>query len=210
MGTNYYLIKKMKYTENTPVSLGCDSYDNEVQKLNNGWLLRNTYYPTLEELSNDFTQEIHIGKSSMGWHFTLCIYPAYGISSFEDWEKLFYSGNCTILNEYDEEISPEEMISIITDRKALEWTPDISKEKILERETKILKSQNELMESLGFKSNFFTDYEDLLEYNHAVRGNKGLWKHDRKDKFYVENPDKLATYDYVLSGNDPETSYIFS
>ena len=206
MGTNYYLIRKMKYAKNTPVSLGCDLYDNDIIELSNGWVLRNTYYPTLKELSENFTQEIHIGKSSFGWYFSLCVYPEFGINNLEDWIKLFNDPNNIILDEYDDEVSAEAMINCITKRGMKDW--DDSPEKIKQFETSVLESQNSLMESLG--NSKYLSYEEILAANHAERGVNGLWKHQRYDKFHIENPDKTATYDYIISGNDPETGCIFS
>ena len=58
----------------------------------------------------------HIGKSSMGWHFTLHVYPEDGINTFEDWQKLYSSGG-TILDEYGDNVSPENMTDKISDRR---------------------------------------------------------------------------------------------
>lgn len=206
MGTNYYLIRKMKYTENTPISLGCDSYNTEVQKLSNGWVLRNTYYSSLEELSKNFTQEIHIGKSSFGWHFGLCIYPEYGINNLQDWINLFNDPNNKIIDEYDDEVSASDMISIITERGRANWSDDPEAVKAYEKNC--LDHHNEITEYLNCRP--CSSYDELLAENHAERGVRGLWKHSRTDKFHVENPVKNATYDYIISGNDPETGCIFS
>ena len=62
----------------------------------------------------------HIGKSSGGWCFSLHVYPEEGINNLDDWKKLFAKPNIAILNEYDEEVSVEEMLTIITKRK---WRP---------------------------------------------------------------------------------------
>ncbi len=56
----------------------------------------------------------HIGKSSAGWVFALHIEPENGINSLEDWKK--YWKDKTIINEYGEEITPDEMLDNITNR----------------------------------------------------------------------------------------------
>lgn len=72
-------------------------------------------------------EELHIGKSSGGWCFSLHIYPEKGINTLDDWKVLF---NETVLggidgkvkqknvikNEYNNVVSPEDMLRIITDR----------------------------------------------------------------------------------------------
>ena len=34
------------------------------------------------------SDELHIGKSSVGWYFSLCVYPERKINSLDDWKKL--------------------------------------------------------------------------------------------------------------------------
>lgn len=204
MGTNYYLIRKMEYREGIPVSLGCTSADTEVEKLTNGWVLRDTYYSTLEELSKDFTQEIHIGKSSYGWHFSLCVYPEFGINNLEDWMQLFNEPGNKIVNDYGDQISIDDMITIITVRKAPKWKDDpIS---IKNYEEQVIESTNEF--AVHFGGRMFSTYDEILEQNHAERGVNGLWAHKR-DRFHKRGP-LNSTYDYVISGNDPNSCCIFS
>ena len=67
MGMNYYLMRKERYSEESPfpVCLGCThSGETEVRKLSNGWMWDDTYYPTLEELNENYCQKIHIDKDS--------------------------------------------------------------------------------------------------------------------------------------------------
>jgi hypothetical protein len=206
MGTNYYLIRKVNYSKDTPSALGCDSCDNEVQQLSNGWVFENTYYSTLEELSKVYAQRIHIGKSSYGWHFSLCIYPEYGINNLEDWTRLFNDCNNQIFDEYDTPVSADTMLDLITNRMMSGW--EDSPEAIKAFEERALIGHNNLMAYTCCGKQYET-YDEFLADNHAVRGNKGLWKH-QLDKFHVENPDKTATYDYIISGNDPEKGIIFS
>ena len=70
------------------------------------------------------SQVLHIGKSSYGWCFSLHIIPEMGINSLEDWITEWGKPNTKILNEYDEEVLPEDMIKIITTRGPGRWCPE--------------------------------------------------------------------------------------
>ena len=67
---------------------------------------------------------LHIGKSSYGWCFSLHIIPERGINSLEDWVGLWGQPGTKILNEYDEEVLPEDMLKIITTRGPGKWAPE--------------------------------------------------------------------------------------
>lgn len=58
---------------------------------------------------------LHIGKSSAGWCFPLCIYPPH-INSLDDWRKLWEKEEVVIVDEYGDEVGAERMIELITDR----------------------------------------------------------------------------------------------
>jgi len=70
------------------------------------------------------SQVLHIGKSSFGWCFSLHIIPERGINSLEDWVGLWGKPGTKILNEYDEEVLPEDMLKIITTRGPGKWAPE--------------------------------------------------------------------------------------
>lgn len=61
-------------------------------------------------------EPLHIGKSSLGWCFSLHVIPEKGINTLEDWRELWKSGTAYILDEYDERVPIEEMEKIITQR----------------------------------------------------------------------------------------------
>lgn|SRR5574343_134726 len=64
--------------------------------------------------------KLHIGKSPCGWHFSLHVIPEQEINSLEDWKKYWNDHPSeTITNEYGDELSREEMLGIITDRRCL-------------------------------------------------------------------------------------------
>lgn len=62
-------------------------------------------------------EQLHIGKSSVGWVFALHIYPEKKINTIEDWKAILLSGK-QIQNEYGDILLPEIMISIIENRKS--------------------------------------------------------------------------------------------
>ena len=140
MGTNYYLHKKCNYDKKYPGMVGdSETWWNSVQELVNGYVWNNKYFDTIDKLNEEYFVDIHIGKSSCGWKFLLCTYPdkyeekwhcmingklhqeidtiyllPKPIKSLDDWKQLFDDPNCSIYNEYGDEISKEDMIEIIT------------------------------------------------------------------------------------------------
>lgn len=109
MGCNYYL----KYKKNMTIREHNDYVDfvERITELDNGYVYKNHYY---EELPKDFYHLLHIGKSSCGWHFSLCIYPSLNIKSLDDWKHLF--DKFEIEDEYGRIISKEDMLDTITNR----------------------------------------------------------------------------------------------
>lgn len=171
MGTNFYAHVKAKYKPydyKDPVSVMYDGLDDDpkVMELTNGYAWNKTYYKDIDSLNKDYYHVLHIGKSSCGWHFSLCIYPLIGINSLDDWKKVWSSGDCKIYTEYGEEISQEEVLSYIVDRQGIDEKD----------EAKILKQNNDMVEKDGIGRRFDT-YEQYLSYNGAVRGKNGLWAH---------------------------------
>ena len=63
-------------------------------------------------------EPLHIGKSSAGWCFSLHIIPAESIFDLSDWITRWSKRGCVILNEYDDTISTEEMLKVITRRSS--------------------------------------------------------------------------------------------
>ena len=75
MGCNYYLRKKSIYTprenrvDDWYENYDFDFYENEYNKvleLTNGYVFKNTYYKTVEDLNQVYYLTYHIGKSSAG------------------------------------------------------------------------------------------------------------------------------------------------
>jgi len=73
---------------------------------------------------SDNTKELHIGKSSAGWCFSLHVkHPAWTECSDDslpldlfEWKELFADPEAVITNEYGEVITQEKMIECITNR----------------------------------------------------------------------------------------------
>lgn len=103
MGTNYYLFKKL---DKLPA--------NGITRITNGYIFENTYYPSLDSLRDFCCEKLHVGKSSGGWRFSLCIYPKKNINTLADWKKLFKQN--IISDEYGTIIDPAEMLDVITNR----------------------------------------------------------------------------------------------
>lgn len=207
MGMNFYLERKLNFISNekTPASLGC-SEKEEVIELTNGFVWQNTYYSTIEALNKVFYQRIHIGKSSMGWHFGLCIYPEYGINTLDDWIKLFRSFGNTIVDEEDRELKTSEMIDRIEDRKQFEFEKYESEQ---EYEKAVVDNYNNINKTINiFRHKIYNSYDEVLMDNHACRGLNGLWRR-QKDQ-YTNYPIPDGTYDLIISGNDVEKCCIFS
>ena len=94
---------------------------------------------------------IHIGKSSGGWCFSLHILPDFGIHDLPDWEPMIRDHENKILNEYEEEIKPDDMMAVITNRgRKCDWTDA----------------------PYGYES-----WEQFHKQNHSAAGPNGLLRH---------------------------------
>ena len=201
MGTNYYLRRKCNFNplHKIPASLGCcDGMEWDPQELVNGWVWNDRYYPDVESLNRDFYQNVHIGKSSAGWRFLLATYPDRHpqfeeetwldkpIENLDGWIDLFNNKQNKIFDEYGEEISPEDMIDIISKRKGNPKLKDGWQRLGRDRDTEYF-VKNGLMVHKDNESNSLF--------------------HDRHNYYKITGDE--CTYDLVLSGNDPYYGYIF-
>lgn len=73
-------------------------------------------YITNDDVTQD-PEELHIGKSSSGWVFSLRIYPQLGINTLYDWMPILLNVQNTIRDEYGREVLVAEMLRTITDRR---------------------------------------------------------------------------------------------
>ena len=193
---NFYVDIKRKYEPKFDDIFTDGYYKNDVTKLTNGYVWRNTFYNTLDEVNEVYILNLHIGKSSFGWHFSLCIYPELGINNLDDWIRLWSSPDVVISDEEDCVITPEEMVDRITKRGVAEW--DESKREELEK--KAVESYNSLSESLGSRI-YVANYDEYLRANNATRGLRGLLAHDSSR--YYNYPPTGGTYDLT---DDPNFS----
>lgn len=156
MGNNYYLWIKSKYAGDESEDTGDD-----VEILENGYVWKGRYYATRDSLDEAYSRILHIGKSSCGWVFRLCVYPDLGICSLDDWKKRFSDSSCTIKDEEGRTVRAEDMVATIADREG----SGVSEEDRLA-------SYNRSCEVLGWSK--LDSYEDYLALNDAVRGPRGL------------------------------------
>ena len=66
---------------------------------------------------------LHIGKSSIGWCFSLNTHPFEGITSLEDWKHAWAQDGTLIVDEYRSEIPAAEMLRTIAERKSFHGGP---------------------------------------------------------------------------------------
>ena len=127
--------------------------------------------------------DIHIGKSSGGWCFSLHVDPFKNINSLADWQTLW---NETVLggidgkvkhknviyNEYNEVVKPEEMMNIITNR----GDPD--------RDWNVPPTLH------------YTSWEDFHKHNYSEAGPNGLLRHKINEYHCIAHGD--GTYDLMI------------
>jgi len=131
---------------------------------------------------------IHIGKSSSGWCFGLHVFNKYeideeiqkyvteDIKNLEDWKMLWNSCGY-ILNEYEEIVSTDEMLSIITDRK------DYG-----------IKNWDEWRRKLN-DDPFYSNESHFHKSNHSQRGPNNLLRHKIEKTHCVGHGE--GTWDYI-------------
>lgn len=77
---------------------------------------------------------LHIGKSSGGWKFLFHLVDSFEydvkLQNYEDWKDFIYdgvmSGDFVILNEYEHQLSPDEMFEIIDNNQKNENPDDFT------------------------------------------------------------------------------------
>lgn len=61
---------------------------------------------------------LHIGKSSVGWCFSLHVIPEEGLNSLDDWKQRWPGKK--IVNDYGDLVSEDKMLRCITERSSKE------------------------------------------------------------------------------------------
>lgn len=115
--------------------------------------------------------ELHVGKSSAGWCFSMHVHPEHGINNFNDWVVILK--NATIRDEYHDSISFDRMIDIITKREG-----------------------HRSFDNWSYDSRIFPyrDEQDFHNRNQSERGPNNLLRH-RIGDFCVGHGE--GTYDYI-------------
>jgi len=104
---------------------------------------------------------LHIGKSSMGWCFSLHVIPDMNLNNFKDWQQTLSSPLIPgrIHDEYGKDIMVAEMLLVITDRDGKVGVGDPP--------------------SFGGPPLFegYSSWEDFHEKNQSLQGPRGLSRH---------------------------------
>lgn len=95
MGTNYYAIPKVTDKLKTKLK---QLIDDEC----------------FEQLEYELPYELHIGKSSAGWCFSLHVIPEKGLNNLDDWVE--FLTKCNIRDEYGKKIKIRDLLNTITKR----------------------------------------------------------------------------------------------
>ena len=69
------------------------------------------YYVKTEQHEN-----LHIGKSAIGWQFIFRSYPEFNLTSFKEWCNLLKQKDADIVNEYGEKITFNKLLGEISVR----------------------------------------------------------------------------------------------
>ena len=115
-------------------------------------------------------KEVHLGKSSAGWCFALNVYPEKGINNWAD--ILDYVKDKNIYNEYEDLISAEEFIDVVTNRS---W-----------KKRSISDYAN---------NDRYLSFKHFLYLNHAELGPDNLLRH-KSSEFCIGHGE--GTYDYMV------------
>lgn len=62
-------------------------------------------------------EDLHFGKSSNGWVFSLRVHPVQGINTLYDWMALLADPANTVRNEYGAVVSTQEMLNTVMNRE---------------------------------------------------------------------------------------------
>jgi hypothetical protein len=176
MGCNFYLKKKDESMWNLPEH----SSGSYIEAL-----LVKQYELGESAIGLDLNQcvvqrdELHIGKSSAGWHFSLCIYPALGIYNLNDWIKLFDDEAYYIVSEEEEILSKEEMLERITQRKAYRYDDFETLEAYEQHCVDAINDFEEITKDMSISNvaRHYNNYDEYLKSMGCIRGKNGLLAH---------------------------------
>lgn len=80
----------------------------------------NYYISHKDENLRKIFEDVHLGKNSYGWYFSLHVYPERGISSWKNWEHILENGrDLIIVDEYENTCSLDEFkLLLMKDRSS--------------------------------------------------------------------------------------------
>ena len=61
-------------------------------------------------------ENLHIGKSSGGWCFSLHVIPERGLNTLDDWKSLLTKESLPVFDEYERSVTFSQLIDVITKR----------------------------------------------------------------------------------------------
>lgn len=145
---------------------------------------------------HDEPEEIHLGKSSLGWCFSLHVYPEKSLSDWpeiQSWIESELLAGSVIQNEYGDEISLDELRNIIANRNNNEkltigwdsdwWAP---------KEFRVGKGSTATTHRLpGYSSE-----EHFHNSNGSKRGPNGLLRHRVDGRHCIANGS--GTWDCIV------------
>lgn len=207
MGMNYFLRLKGTY-KSAIINDFPYADDNEVYEDNNKYIWHHKEYSSIGELNKEYYFNLHIGKDSAGWVFGLRVFPEHGIKNLEDWVRMFNLPNAQIVNECEEEISVEDMLSIITKKAAYNWENYHSEKEyednfVIQWNKEYDEEQAEenrnprYLNMMARKIKDYDDYLTLPELNGALRGPRGLLRR-RGSEFHPIEEVKNSSYDLII------------
>ncbi len=80
--------------------------------------------PPCPTCGHDSSEERHIGKSSMGWVFTLHVYPDENIKTLQDWIVLLCTPGVRIRDEYGKLVELGDLLKTIAGRRGMKADED--------------------------------------------------------------------------------------
>ncbi len=122
-------------------------------------------------LSGELTKERHIGKSSGGWCFSLHVYPDEGIHTVRDWYKLLRRNKNQIYDEYERDVTIDELMAVITDRSWGKREP-------------------------GYVPSGYRSLDHFYQSNHAMPGPNNLLRHIIEPGHCIGHGG--GTFDYII------------
>lgn len=99
-------------------------------------------------------EKLHVGKSSVGWHFAVRVYPDKQINNLNDWLELLVDIRHSLTDEYDQQVSFTDLVMTITDR------------------CNIYPAQESIASMVGF--GLYESVQHFLDVNQAEIGVNGL------------------------------------